>query len=65
MMRRISPGTLHLTQVGETVIGSAETSGGGSLYFDSTLSAFNGTWGYGARPTNGAIAAKKIASTDF
>lgn len=89
---RLLVGTLHLTQVGDTVIGSAETASGGvgqlsgtlengkisgkwrapkgatgwiTLNFDSTLTSFNGSWGYGGRNANGVIVAKKIASTDF
>ena len=85
-------GTMHLTQVGDTVIGSAETSQGGigqisgkledgkisgkwrspkgatgwiTLNFDSSLSSFNGDWGYGGRNPNGQIVAKKIESSDF
>lgn len=85
-------GTMHLTQVGDTVVGSAETSKGGigqisgklengqisgkwrapkgetgwiTLNFTPSLTSFNGNWGYGGRKPNGAIVAKKIASTEF
>lgn len=92
---KLIAGTVHLTQVGNTIIGSAQAGQGHgngvmqingtlegqkvsakwrgpsgetgwlTLNFNSSGTAFNGSWGYGGRAANGQIVSRKIRTTAF
>ncbi|HEV7178266.1 MAG TPA: hypothetical protein VGN11_00230 [Candidatus Baltobacteraceae bacterium] len=88
---KLIAGTLHLTRVGDTIVGTSKAGEGVlqingemkgnvlsakwrgpkgnvgwmTLTFTSSMTGFQGSWGYGGRKPNGSIVGRQLAQTPF